>query len=115
MTARDVDQLLAAVPQVQTTEEHLDDGILLAYRRGALSESETARVEAHLADCEACRALLRELAAPVPEALLVWADKVDVPPAKGGRVVRRVGVAGVVLAAAAAVLLTIGPARPGPL
>ena len=53
-------------PQVEacTDEAAIDDGDLLAYRRGALSEAEKERVEQHLVDCPFCRDLLAHLEVP---------------------------------------------------
>jgi hypothetical protein len=50
-------------------DEHVDDGVLVAWRAGRLDEPQTASVDRHLADCRPCRALALELSVPVPESL----------------------------------------------
>ena len=59
---------LRAVPPAPPAEAPcVDDGVLLALGAGRLPDDRLAAVDRHLATCAACRSLLRELAAPVPE------------------------------------------------
>lgn len=53
------------------------DSVLYSYKTGALTEAESKDVEKHLAECEACRARLKEL----PEKIVEQADEhvVEVP------------------------------------
>ena len=47
-----------------------DDGVLLAWQDGRLADDVAASTDRHLAACAECRALVRELAVPVPETLV---------------------------------------------
>ena len=66
----DLDDLLAlgsqrpAQVEACIDEAAIDDGDLLAYRRGGISEAEKERVELHLVDCPSCRDLLAHLEVP---------------------------------------------------
>ena len=73
MSIEDLDVWLRRVPDDRTFEGEcsggppvgIDDGLLLAYHAGALSEADTQEVEAHLAGCADCRDLLTRLTRPV--------------------------------------------------
>jgi hypothetical protein len=63
----EIDELLAlgserpAVVEACTDESAIDDGHLLAYRRGTLDDGARDRVEAHLIGCPHCRDLVAHL------------------------------------------------------
>src|SRR2546429_7953677 len=69
---------------------HVDDGTLHAYLDGELSPAEVQGVEAHLAQCPACRGRLDEERALITRAgeLLALAGPPDpgLPPVRGGDV-----------------------------
>ncbi len=48
----------------------VDDGVLMDFQSGRLADDLSAAVDRHLATCADCRTLLRDLAEPVPEALV---------------------------------------------
>lgn len=79
----------------------VDDGVLVAYRDGRLEAEATDAVEAHLASCAECRALLAELGAAIPEEMEAWAK------ATLGRRRPRWPILGVAGAIAAAVLVAL--------
>jgi anti-sigma-K factor RskA len=58
---------------------------IAAYALGALDESETARLELHLAGCQSCRADLRWLT-PAVDVLPASVEQVEPPPALRGRI-----------------------------
>lgn len=97
-------------------DEHIDDGILMAWRAGQVDDTTRAAVDAHLAACPPCRALLVELAEPVPESLLEAAETRGrallprVAPSPPRR--RVVWVAPLLAAAAALVWVLLRPAPP---
>ena len=95
-----VDRLLRAMPST----DHVDDGVLVAFRAGALTEDAAAAVAAHLDRCGACRALAEALGEPLSAALLERAERSLAQPRSwfGGA---RAGVAAGLLAAAAAIVL----------
>ncbi len=102
-----IDRVLAGLPTraPPPDEPHGDDGELVALRAGTLSPDAAARLEAHLARCAECRAVLRALARPVPDAMLTRAE---------GAVLRRrrwpyAVVGGLLAAAAAAAIVLVGP------
>ncbi|HYI98811.1 MAG TPA: anti-sigma factor [Thermoleophilaceae bacterium] len=59
---------------------------IAAYALGALDESETARIELHLADCQSCRADLRWLA-PAVDVLPASVEQLAPPPELRRRIV----------------------------
>jgi hypothetical protein len=102
-----LDRVLSRLPETAPApdELHCDDGELLALRRGTLAPEAAAGVDAHLARCGECRAVLRALAQPVPEAMLTRAE---------GAVARRrrwpyAVVGGLLAAAAAAAIVMLQP------
>ncbi len=62
--------LLQDLPAFVGGGECVDEGALIALRGGRLRDARAAAVEGHLAGCAECRALLRDLAVPVPGALI---------------------------------------------
>lgn len=56
-----VDRVLSALPEGAAAGEHVDDGVLIAYQRGALEAAVVEEVDRHLAVCTQCRELLVEL------------------------------------------------------
>lgn len=109
MTEPELEALLrkARMP-IKETAAHIDDGRLLALHAGAVSDEERERIEEHLADCGWCRELLRELAAPVPDTLLGWAESAGPElPSTGARSWSWAVAGGGALAAAAAVLALV--------
>ena len=56
-----------------------DDGVLLALFQGELSEARADEMNAHVGTCVDCRAMLAELATPVPEALYARLEKYVLP------------------------------------
>jgi hypothetical protein len=63
-------RLPSAAPSLPDDDEHVDDGVLVAWRAGRLDEPQTASVDRHLSDCRPCRALALELSVPVPDSLV---------------------------------------------
>jgi hypothetical protein len=68
---------------------HVDDGILHAYLDGELSAVERARLEAHLAECSACRTRLEEERALIGRAAQLLA--VAAPPERAAPPLGRLG------------------------
>lgn len=64
-----LDTLLGGAGSGPPAGPHVDDADLVAYQRGRLPEALAAEVEVHLGGCAGCRALLAELAEPVPEVM----------------------------------------------
>jgi anti-sigma factor RsiW len=79
------------MPDTEGADAHLDAGTVAAYLDDRLAPAQTSAVEAHLADCAACRAEIVQL------------DSIVRP----RRTRRRAYLAGVALAAAAALLLFV--------
>ncbi len=95
--------------------QHADDGTLHAYLDGALTSVELGALEAHLAECDACRARLAEERALIERAhgLLARAapPEAELPPWRHGDAVRRRPRSGprwIPLAWAASVLVALG-------
>ena len=69
----DLESLLRAVgrePSAAAPDACIDDGELIAYREYALPEDRMHQIDLHLLCCPPCRALMRGIADPVPDALL---------------------------------------------
>ncbi len=96
-------------------DAHADADIdaLLAYRDGDATEAEAARIEARLAEDPEARALLRELAQPLPPFVETWARR-ETRSALGARRRRWIGPA-VTVALAAAVALFVFVPRGAPI
>lgn len=112
MSTPDIDKLLRAVPDSEGEEPHLDDGIVLQYIRGQVTEKQTKAIEAHLAVCADCRALLVSLAEPVPPAVIERALASAPAAARPPWAPALVG--GLIAAAIGAVFLVSGPSGPSP-
>lgn len=92
----------------------IDIDAVLAYRDGTASEAEQARIEASLADDPEARALLRELAQPVPPFVEGWARR-EARSALGASRRRWIGPAvTVALAAAVALFVFVPRGAPAP-
>src|SRR5688572_7916912 len=100
-----IDAALRQVAERPRAEEAVDDGLLLAYRQGRLSEEKSAELEALLARDPEARALLAELSKPIDRGLV---DQLQ--HARSSRR-RWPMIAGALAAAAAAALVAIVPAR----
>ena len=75
-----LDDLLTRIPDVAArTGPCIDDGLLLAYREGRLSQDELSRIDGHLASCTDCRDLLAEFK-EVPVEVRNWARSTLVRP-----------------------------------
>lgn len=79
----------------------IDDGVLIAYRAGGLSEDRARGVEQHLVGCGECRVLLTELGRPVPAKMEQWAQGAVTASTRRGFLLNRAGL----LAMAATALL----------
>ena len=122
MSAPDPESILRRLPRSPEPPEsaHLDDGVLVAWRGGALDDGRVAAVEGHLARCSACRALARELAEPASDLFLDRVRRIgrtgSAAPERP-RWIRRATLAVPFLAAAgvltAVFLLAHGPPPPG--
>jgi hypothetical protein len=64
----EVDRALRAIPERVTSEDHLDDALLIAHHHGRLPAPQADAADAHLAMCRDCRDLLAAIAA-VPSAV----------------------------------------------
>src|SRR5688500_4082368 len=102
-----IDRVLAGLPPAAAGADHVDDGVLLALRAGSLDDAQVARVDAHLATCDECRAVLRALARAVPESAYTRAEQALT---RKKNPWRYAVLAGTALAAAAALVLVL--ARP---
>lgn len=91
-------------------DDAIDVARLMAYRAGELSADETAQIDAQLADDPEARALLRQLAEPVPPFLAAWGQR-ETRKALGAQRRRWIGPA-VTVALAAAVALFVFVPRP---
>jgi hypothetical protein len=107
-----LDRALGALGALSPAD-HVDDGLLSAFDRGSLDRAATARIEAHLAGCESCRALLAARAAGPSPALLARAEQalLAARPATADRwsAPRLAGLGGLVAVAAAALLVVAWP------
>ena len=113
MTER-FDALLRRLPETPSADAApVNPAELDALRRGALSETAAAALEARLARDPQGRAQLAELATPLPEGLVDWAVAHGPAPRR-----RRTGIwAGAALAAAALIAVAVvelGPTGDGP-
>lgn len=62
-------------PPEPQPEDTVDDGLIRAWRAGALDDEATAALEAQLAESPTARAVAAASAEPVPDALLTWAEQ----------------------------------------
>ncbi len=109
-TDKEIDEVLSTVPERPPAQTHLDDGLLLAYQRGEVSDEEREEIEEHLARCAECRALQAEYVQPLPVPLRDWA--LNKTPKRKAPWAPLIGLA-VAAAIAAFVLLPRDPALPG--
>jgi hypothetical protein len=107
-------RLPSATAEPLDDDEHVDDGVLVAWRAGRLDEPQTASVDRHLADCRPCRALALELSVPVPESLARTAVELGTARSRPRPTFAPyAAVAGLLAAAALAVVFLTRPANEG--